>query len=188
MDAQRLLDTIKTINSRKIPNNDVFWEGADLVITTKEPEPPTEKDDWLIHARYNRIVFVVTPRALELSWLVIELREIFSDEIDGINKMVFYPGLGNVMNEGLKKRDSLKTIMLHTVLQALLFWIIPPETRTKQEMVMKILEEKAGPVPTEEDDGITIGEILRAIEEGRPIAENRNKAMHNWMQKAMGKE
>jgi len=60
--------------------------------------------------------------------------------------------------------------------------------RDRKEMILDLLEDRAGPVPKPENDGLTIGQILKAIEEGRPIAENRNKAMHEWMRKATGKE
>ena len=174
MDTKKMLDTVKTINKKNYPKKYEYFAGADLLIVG-EAEPNMSE----------AYVWVVTNYPAELSWLVYQLKEIFWDELDYLNKFAFYPGLGNVMNEGLKNGDSLKEIMLHTVLQALLFWIIPPETRTKEEMVMKMLEEKAGPIPKSEDDGLTIGQILKAIEEGKPIAENRNKAMHEWMKKAM---
>lgn len=188
MDTKKLLETLETIKSGKYPKKHMHFGGAHLGVTDKPVKPLPEDVDWLTHARHHDDVWVVSDHADELSWLVYQLKEVYMDQLNYYNKFEFYPGLGNVMNEMLQKKSTLKEIMLYTVIRSILFWIIPPEIPGKEEIILDLLEEKAGPVPEPEDDGLTIGQILKANEKGCPIALNRNKAMHEWMRKAMGKE
>ena len=188
MDTKKLLETLGMINSGHYPKKHMHFGGANLGLTNKPVKPLPEDVDWLTHSRHHNDIWVVSDHADELSWLVYQLKEVFWDELDYMNKYAFYPGLGNAMNDMLQRKSTLKEIMLYTVLQSVLFWFIPPEIPKKEEIILDLLEEKAGPVPEPEDDGLTIGQILKANEEGRPIAQNRNKAMHEWMRKAMGKE
>jgi len=181
MDTKKLLDILDIIQEANYPKEHEHFGGAHLIVTNKQPRKDFRED-------YPGDVVVVTPDASELSWLVFQLKEVYDDELDYLNKYGFYPGLGNAMNNMLQRKSTLKEVMLYTVLQSVLFWIISPEIPKKEEIIRDLLEEKAGPVPEPEDDGLTIGQILRANEEGRPIAENRNQAMHEWMGKAMGKE
>jgi len=187
MNTQKLVDTIGKISNGDYPAKHEPFGGAHLLIADKAPKTYTEEDG---HEYYRRIddVHVVSSYTNELSWLVYQLKEVFWEELDYMNKIFFYPGLGDAMNEMLQKKSTLKEIMLYTVIQSVLFWIIPPEIPKKEEIIQDLIVEKAGSVPEPEDDGITIGQILKANEEGRSIAEERNKAMHDWMEKAMGKE
>jgi hypothetical protein len=188
MNTVKLLETLEIIKRGDYPKEQRPFEGADIVITDQPVEPLPEDANWLLRGRHDNYVWVVTDHVSELSWLVYQLKEVFWDELDYFNKYAFYPGLGNTMNEALQRKNTLKEIMLYTVIQSILFWIIPREIPKKEEIILDLLETKAGPVPEPEDDGITIGQILKANEEGRPIAEDRNEAMRGWMKKAMGKE
>ena len=185
MNTQKLLDTIETIKNDNYPVEFKHFGGAHLGITNKPVEPLPKDADWLTHSRYDDDVCVVTSHAAELSWLVSQLQGVFSDEIDYMNKFTFYPGLGNAMNEGLLHKKALSEIMLFVIIQSILFWIIPPNLRTKKEMIMDMLVEKVGPIPEPEEDNISIGQILRANEEGKSIAEDRNSAIHNWINNAI---
>ncbi|MFA5434504.1 MAG: hypothetical protein WC372_00500 [Candidatus Neomarinimicrobiota bacterium] len=181
MDTKKLLEILDMIKDGTFPKKHKYFSGAHLIITNEEPGKEAREDS-------PGLVFVVSPHASELSWLVFQLKEVHHDELDYLNKYGFYPGLGRCMNGAMAKKNTLKETMYFTAFQGLLFWIYPPLLRDRKEMILDLLEDRAGPVPKPENDGLTIGQILKAIEEGRPIAENRNKAMHEWMRKATGKE
>lgn len=172
MNTQKLLETIETIKRKSYPKEYEEFGGAELIVTNDKNYTGHEGDT-VVYTNYN----------YELSWLVYQLGNVYHDEIDYMNKYAFYPGLGDAMNEGILRKDSLKEIMLSTVIQSILFWIIPLEMKTKKEVIFDLLEEMAGKVPESEDDGITIGEILKANEAGKPIARDRNSGMHEWMSK-----
>ncbi len=56
---------------------------------------------------------VYSDHASALSWLVVELKHIYSSEIDYINKYDFYPGIGNIIIRALTEQKSLSEILLH---------------------------------------------------------------------------
>jgi hypothetical protein len=64
------------------------WKGADVVITAQLPQ----KQDG---GFYPEPRYVVTPSAKQLSWLFIQLRNIFSDLYDGASKIEFFGRLAN---------------------------------------------------------------------------------------------
>ena len=81
-DLTSLVDRIK---NKKYQDNDTLWVGADIAIDEKAP--PKSTDWWPPQDDY-----VVTPFCLELSWLFMELRDIFFDAslIDFSNKIEFF--------------------------------------------------------------------------------------------------
>ncbi len=64
------------------------WGGADVAVVKEYPE--TRKDGF-----YPDPQFVVTSFSLELSWVLEQLRDIFSDALDYMNKYEFYGQLAN---------------------------------------------------------------------------------------------
>lgn len=64
------------------------WGGADVVITMQPPQ--THSGGFYPEPRY-----VVTPNAKQLSWLFVQLRDIFSDLYDGASKVEFFGRLAN---------------------------------------------------------------------------------------------
>lgn len=76
------------------------WGGADVIITNESP-PPRDPSSFYPDARY-----VVTEHSLELSWLFMELRDIFTEFLDGQNKIEFYGRLANMANRHLAKNGS----------------------------------------------------------------------------------
>ncbi len=174
MDYKKMLDILEKIKNEDYPTKYEHWGGAHLIIT----DDKSRVDD-------SGVVFVVTDYASELSWLVCELMAVHEEELDYLNKYGYYPGLGRCMNTALAANCTLKETMFFTAFQGLLFWLYPPEIREDRKSLLDIMEEKIGPVPELEDDRISIGQILRSIEEGHPVATDRNKAMHEWIKKAM---
>lgn len=58
---------------------------------------------------------ILTEHASELSWLVFELKEIFKDQIDHLNKYKFYPSIGYYINEAFGQKKNLPETMLYII-------------------------------------------------------------------------
>lgn len=71
------------------------WGGADVIISKKmTPEDKRWINDqpFVISPQSTvpRRRLVITPYAIELSWLFYQLKDVFNDQIDFINKYDFY--------------------------------------------------------------------------------------------------
>ena len=106
-DALKLL--IMRIKNKEYKGSDYLWIGADIAIDKKAP--PKSTDWWPPQDEY-----VVTPYCKELSWLFIELRDIFYEEplIDAFNKYEFFGGLADAAikymastKDGIGKKEEL---------------------------------------------------------------------------------
>lgn len=82
-DALSLLN--ERINCEEYKGSNYLWGGADIVIGASHP--PESKGWWA-----NNDISIVTPYCKELSWLFIELRDIFYETplIDYLNKYEFF--------------------------------------------------------------------------------------------------
>lgn len=87
---QDLALLIDKIRNKEYKDSDYIWVGADIAIDTKAP--PRSTDWWPPQDDY-----VVTPYCKELSWLFIQLRDIFYEEplIDSFSKYEFFSRLAN---------------------------------------------------------------------------------------------
>jgi hypothetical protein len=92
------------VKKGKFPNDFTEFGGANLIIT---------KD--LNRNYYESDVVVYSEHAPALSWLVIELKEIYDSEIDYINKYDFYPSIGLLINKTLKRQELLFETMLDII-------------------------------------------------------------------------
>ncbi len=82
--------------------------GAHIMIVGKRLEA---KDSF-----YGEPEFVITKHYKELSWLVNQLKEIFSDKIDFANKLDFYGLIADTANQSITyKGDQLDTILLDVI-------------------------------------------------------------------------
>ena len=99
LDALRLL-----VEKGKFPKQFPEFGGANLIIT---------KD--LNRNHYDSDVIVYSEHAPALSWLVIELKEIYDSEIDYINKYDFYPSIGKLINKTLTRQEYLFETMLDII-------------------------------------------------------------------------
>ena len=93
-----LLDLISRIQKGEYPHKSRSWVGADVVITSKAPEPSNSQF-------YPEPRYVVTPFYRELSWLFTELRDIFAQLIDGATKIEFF---GRLANMAIRYQKRLK--------------------------------------------------------------------------------
>lgn len=83
--------------------------GADIMVVGKRPEA---KDSF-----YGEPTFVVTKHYKELSWLINQLKEIFSDRIDFANKLDFYAWIADTANRSIAdKGDQLDTMLLDVLI------------------------------------------------------------------------
>jgi uncharacterized protein YsxB (DUF464 family) len=95
---------IDKINSGQFPSNFPHFGGANLIITNDTQRNFHEGD-----------IVVCSEHASALSWLVTELKKIYNDEIDFMNKHDFYPYIGKLINKTLKRQELLFETMLHVV-------------------------------------------------------------------------
>jgi hypothetical protein len=99
------LDKLRTlIESGKFPNKFPEFGGANLIITKDKNRNYHEGD-----------IVVFSEHASALSWLVIELKKIYDNEIDYINKYDFYPSIGKLINQTLTRQELLFEVMLNIV-------------------------------------------------------------------------
>jgi len=99
------------LNRAPIPKSK-DWGGADVVITSQKPE--SKGDGFYPEPRY-----VVTVHAPQLSWLFVQLRNVFSVLLDGTTKIEFYGRLASaalryqIKNKGNENQKDLLFAVLH---------------------------------------------------------------------------
>ena len=101
------------ISKGKFPREFEHFGGADLIITDNHDRQVRDPEG---------IVMVVSPHAGALSWLVIQLKAVFDDQLDYMNKYQFYPMIGKLMLESLTSDDLLFECMQHVVDEITEFW------------------------------------------------------------------
>jgi hypothetical protein len=102
---QRKLEILKDkIANGEFPKNFEHFGGANLIITDDKNRN---------HHTHDVVVF--SENAGSLSWLVIELKNIYDEEIDYMNKFEFYTNIGNLMNSYLSDGHNLEETMLFVV-------------------------------------------------------------------------
>ncbi len=107
----RLREIVLTKDITNLSKNTRLFGGADVSIVSKLPDL---KEDF-----YGNPQYVVTKFSKELSWLIFQLKEIFTDELDYLNKYPFYGRLAEKANESIKlKGDNLNTIMTDVLEEA----------------------------------------------------------------------
>jgi len=82
--------------------------GADIIISD-DPNCP-DSNGWSVYVK------VVTPYAKELSWLIFQLKDIFKDDLDYLNKYHFYGTLAESANAYVEKNSNdLKGLLLFVI-------------------------------------------------------------------------
>lgn len=96
---ESLREAAAALSKSAIPRAERTWGGADIVVTTSPPDPPKEP------SFYGEPRYVVTPRALEVSWLIERLRDAFyaEDRLDGCSKIEFFGRLANAANRCIEQ-------------------------------------------------------------------------------------
>ena len=104
----------KMVNDGEMPRAARLWRGADVVITPEELEHET----W-----WSDPIQVVTPHALEVSWVFEILRNAFCAEerIDGCSKIEFFGRLATAANRRLlRESDASAPRLCEAVVRAAL--------------------------------------------------------------------
>ena len=102
VDAEDALSfLIDRINRQEYKGSDYLWGGADVVIGASPA--PKSKGWWS-----NNDISIVTPYCKELSWLFIELRDIFYETplIDYLNKYEFFGRLADSASKYMESVDD----------------------------------------------------------------------------------
>lgn len=92
------------IEKGEFPNDFPEFGGANLIITEDKNRNFNEGD-----------IVVYSIHASALSWLVIELKNIYDTEIDYLNKYDFYPSIGKLIIQTLTKQEYLFETMLQII-------------------------------------------------------------------------
>jgi hypothetical protein len=159
MTIESELDTIaRRIASTPIPRASQSWGGADVVVSMQSP--PQHRDaSFHPPARY-----VVTPLALELSWLFESVRDVFYQKrmLDSCSKIEFFGRLANAANRYLSSRKMVSApFLLAAVLREAYRIAVEIQDGTFEALTVSVGGEIAGDsAPTETADELDRG-ILR---------------------------
>ncbi len=117
MPREQLLQLATKVAASELPDKSetsITWGGARIVI--EYPEKESEFEGW----ENSGIRYVFTRYAGELSWLLIQLRDIFydADLVDGVSKIDFFCRLANAAQRYLDQQgDQDMPLMLLAVLR-----------------------------------------------------------------------
>jgi hypothetical protein len=92
------------IISGQFHNEFKHFGGANLIITDDKNRN-----------HYPQDIVVFSENAGSLSWLVTELKNIYDEEIDYMNKYEFYTNIGNLLNSCIKECYNLEDSMIYVV-------------------------------------------------------------------------
>jgi hypothetical protein len=95
---------IEKINSGRFPKKFPHFGGANLIITNN-PNRNFKEGDIVIYSKH----------ASALSWLVVELKHIYSSKLNASNKYHFYPYIGELIQSSLNARDDIFETMLYVI-------------------------------------------------------------------------
>ena len=133
MDLSLLNQVELRIREDSVPSGGTPWGGAGLIVTAEPGLPPVEGK-----------VFVVSSYAGEISWVVFRMKEVFSDEIDYLNKYSFYPEMGRAALAAVSSGASRPEILLAVVSAAKDFWSDRPlPIKTEHEKALERLRRPA---------------------------------------------
>jgi hypothetical protein len=111
MNARLLSSVSEFITAQQVPNDGDLFAGAGLIVTD-DPNRDYHEGDLL----------VVSPSARQISWAVYQMKSVFSDEIDHLNKLTFYPALGKAAIAAAQAGKSDTEILMAIVAEAKDFW------------------------------------------------------------------
>ncbi len=111
MNARLLSSVEEFITTQQVPNDCDLFAGAGLIVTD-DPNRNFHEGD----------VRVVSPLARQISWAVYQMKSVFTDEIDHLNKLTFYPALGRAAIAAIQAGKSDTEILKAIVAEAKDFW------------------------------------------------------------------
>ena len=100
-----LRELIATQDVSKMSENTENFRGADIIVSD-DPECPSS-NGWSDYTR------VITPFCKEVSWLILQLKDTFREELDYMNKYQFYGALAEAANAAIKKdSNNLNSVLV----------------------------------------------------------------------------
>ena len=93
------------ISSGIFPTEYEFFQGADLIISN------TRHPNWNEEGK----TVIISRHAGSISWLVFQLKEIYSDKINAGNKYEFYPLIGDIICAEMNDEGDIIQAMLNVV-------------------------------------------------------------------------
>lgn len=114
---------ITMIKEQAYKNVDVeLFAGADIIVSNSLTP---EINRWLDGKELTEASspnatgksVVITKHARELSWLIYELKKLYSDEIDYLNKYEFYGNIARIANEYLMNNcdNEVESLLMYIV-------------------------------------------------------------------------
>lgn len=107
-EIKKLRETVKDGDIKVLSRETELFRGADIIISD-DPQCPDSNG-------LSDYVKVVTPHARELSWIIFQLKEIFSSELDYMNKFYFYPALAEAAKSYIEQAGNDMSGLLMAVL------------------------------------------------------------------------
>jgi hypothetical protein len=101
---ENFVELINIIKTGKFPTDFPHFGGANLIITN-DPNRNFQSDD----------VVVYTDHAAALSWLVVELKNIYDSKLNSSNKYDFYPYIGELIQASVNANDDLFDTMFFVI-------------------------------------------------------------------------
>jgi len=109
----KLKEQVNTCNISEITNSSDLFGGANISIVYQMPK--------LESKFYPNPKYVVTTHAKELSWLIFQIKDIFKDDIDYLNKYNFYGRLADRANSSLKNSNiNIQNLLNDVIDEALI--------------------------------------------------------------------
>ena len=104
-ELKSLRELIATQDVSKLAENADNFQGADIIVSD-DPNCPSS-NGWSDYIR------VITPFCKEVSWLIFQLKDIFRENLDYMNKYLFYGALAEAANAAIKEDgDKLNTVLI----------------------------------------------------------------------------
>lgn len=99
------------INSGKFPTDFPHFGGANLIITN-DPS----------YVGFERDKVILTEHASAISWLISELKKVYSTKINVGNKYDFYPAIGAMIEISVKYNDDIFETLNYILDESQKFW------------------------------------------------------------------
>ena len=105
--TNKLEELREIISSGKFPKEHEYFAGARLIITDLKDQIRTKESEGVVLLR--------TRHAGSISWLVFQLKEIYSNKINATNKYDLYQLMGILISEQMTEDGDLIQAMLNVV-------------------------------------------------------------------------
>ena len=111
MNARLLTSVEDFIATQTIPTEGDLFAGSGLIVSD-DPDRNRHESD----------VFILSPNARQISWVIYQMKSVFSDEIDHLNKLTFYPALGRAAIKAISDQRGDMEVLQAVIAEAKDFW------------------------------------------------------------------